>query len=121
MSANSATDPARRLRAVGICVLVGGWMLAAWIYVAANSHETDDASSWSSVGGQLFPVEKGDSKRDRGQTERMSGKTGAWIGRLDDSLGSLLHGRNLAYTLAAVCALAAGGCFFLAGLADEEI
>jgi hypothetical protein len=53
--------------------------------------------------------------------ERLDGKAGAWILELDDWLGSLNHGRRLAYTLALAGTAVAVGCFYLAGLVDEDV
>jgi hypothetical protein len=54
------------------------------------------------------------------QLERMNGKVGVWMVGLDDWIGSISHGRNLAFTLALLSAAVAGGCHYLAGLADED-
>jgi hypothetical protein len=111
---------ARRLRKIGLAILVVGWLAAASVYFSAGPTEGGDVAGYASVGGQMIPIQRGESRSSTLQTERMGGKTGVWITGLNEWLGSLTRGKNLAFTLALVAAAVAGGCFYLASLADEE-
>jgi hypothetical protein len=103
-----------------LCVLVVGWLAAVAVYVMAGSGAPGGATGYTVVGGQTFAVERGESRGEQMQLERMNGKVGTWMVGLDDWIASMTHGRNLAYTLALVSAAVAGGCCYLAGLADED-
>jgi hypothetical protein len=111
---------ARRLRVAGTGVLVAGWLAAATVYFRAGPQEPGGVAAYTIVGGQVYPIERSESKRELQQLERVGGKATVWILGLNDWLVSLIRGPRLAYTLALVCAAVAGGCFYLAGLADED-
>ena len=97
-------------------ILVLGLVVAAVVYFRAGA--VDGGGNYQIVGGQAYAVEPSTSQR--AQTERMGGKALVMTAQFDDWFGSLWHGQRLAWTLAVLAAIAAGGCVYVAGLMEED-
>jgi len=93
----------RRLLRIGTCILVAGLLSAAFVFRSAPPVRKD-----------LDPLVFGRSKRDLDEMERIGGKSVILAVELDDWIGSLWHGRRLAYTLTFVSVGSSLMCFFLA-------
>jgi hypothetical protein len=88
---------------IGTCILVAGLLSAAFIYRAAPPVPKD-----------LDPLVYGRSKHDLDEMERIGGKSVIFAVEFDDWIGSLWHGRRLAYTLTFFSVGSSLMCFFLA-------
>jgi hypothetical protein len=102
-------DPIREtsLHLIGVCILIVGLLAATAVYFTASPGDTSGAIGYEVVNGQTYPVMAGDTKSSDYQLERIGGKSAVWGVEFTQWLGSLLHGRRLAYTL---FILSAGGC-----------
>jgi len=65
-------------------------------------------------GGGSYAVRADDSKKYERQMEQISGKSGVLAAEFMDWLGSLWHGRKLAYTLGVLSVGSSLTCLFLA-------
>ncbi len=80
-----------QMRLAARIVLVGGLLAAALIFAyAATDNSTDAATAWANARLSEF------------NTERLGGMTTVYIARFNRWLGTLWHGRSLAYTVAAL-------------------
>jgi len=112
----TGTDPElqARLRSIGLFILVAGALAAALVYLAAAPDGAAASARYELVNGVAYPVASGDNKLDTFQAEQLGGTANVVASEFREWLGSLWHGRKLAYTLAV---LAFGGslpCFLLA-------
>jgi hypothetical protein len=82
---------------------VAGLLSAALVFLAAPTDRTDSDQ-----------LEIGRSKHDLDQMERIGGKSVILGVEFDDWIGSLWHGRRLAYTLTFISVGSSIVCFFLA-------
>jgi hypothetical protein len=117
----SRSPQARQLIIIGSSVLLIGWGAAAAVYVIAGRAESNAAGGYEIIDGQSFPVGGADSRRELQQLERLGGKAAVRTHQFSDWLESLTHGRRLAWTLALCSGAVAGACWYLAGLAEEDL
>jgi hypothetical protein len=90
--------------AVGCVVLAAGLTGSAWAYWRASRNEARDAG----VAGTY------DTKKYQDQLERIGGKANILATDIQQWFAGLWHGRQLAYTLAALALAAALACFCIA-------
>jgi len=121
----SAPSPQRSFRLAGIVVLLVGWIAAALVYFTASgafdAAAPDPAADYQLINGQVVRLPISASKREQQQLARLGGEASVHIVEFDSWLGSFWHGERLAWTLAGGSALIALGCFYLAGLAAEDV
>ena len=104
-----------RFQLVGIFILAQGLLAATLAFVrAAPDDESNLVIGYESMGGQSFPITTKNSKRYQAASEQFFGKAGGQIAELREWLGSLWHGRRLAYTLAVLSIASCATCFYLA-------
>lgn len=115
--------PHRRLHLAGIAILLAGWVCAVCVFVVASGNEDGDASAGERrvLNGQVYVVPLEASKRQQQEVERMGGKATVRMAEFEDWLGSLWHGKRLAFTLALLATAIGGSCVYLAGLAAEDV
>jgi hypothetical protein len=111
-SDSQSGNPRRPIYLAALAVLVLGIATAMAIYAF-----TDDApppsSTYVIVDGEAHAVSARSSRRYVSQLERFGGKPAVLFDELIDWVGSLWHGRRLAYTVAVLSAIAAFGlCVF---------
>lgn len=113
----------RQLRIGGIAILLIGWACAALIYLFADNPDglDPDSADYQMINGHVVAQPFSASKRQQLEVERLGGSASVYIVEFDSWLGTLWHGRRLAWTLAAASALAAGACLYIAGLAGEDV
>jgi len=123
MPSNAATAAHRRLRFAGLAILLAGWVCAVGVFVAASGNEDADAGAAGQrvLNGQVYVVPLDASKRQQQEVERMGGKATVRMAEFEDWLGSLWHGKRLAFTLALLSTAIGGACVYLAGLAAEDL
>lgn len=97
----------------GVFILLAGLAVAALVYLTAKDDLTDDAS-YEFVGGAVYATPPQDSKRYVHDIELNGGKAAVVVDDIDRWLGSLWHGRRLAYTLGTLAIGLALACFFVA-------
>ena len=112
---------AGRVRLGGVVVLVIGWLAALAVVLATQSaNAADGAVAYQIVGGQTWAGE-GTSTHDEQQIARIGGQAAVYAVGFDNWLGSLWHGRRLAWTLAVLALVVAALCFHIAALMDEPV
>ncbi|HTN51263.1 MAG TPA: hypothetical protein VML50_02575 [Anaeromyxobacter sp.] len=107
-AASTAATPSpralTRARAVTAGILAVGWSVAVAVYLAAApAAQNDLVDEWEG------------SRRYQREVEVIGGKAVLFASEADRWLASLWQGRNLAYTIAVLAALAALGHHLLAG------
>ena len=102
----TANTPHRSLHRTGVAVLVVGWAAALLILLFAGAEDPQAA-------GRTHVAEQ--------QIERFGGKMTLQMVELQDWLGSLWHGKRLAYTLALLSTAVGGACIHFAKLAAEDV
>ncbi|WP_422084804.1 hypothetical protein [Variovorax sp.] len=115
----NAIAPHRRLHFAGIAILVAGWICAVLVYIVASGNDDATAADRRVIDGQVYVVPLETSKREQQEMERLGGKATVWMAESATWLGSLWHGRRLAFTLALLATVIDGSCIYLAGLASE--
>src|SRR5262245_11853812 len=105
---------ARRLRLIGVLLLVAGALAAAAIYARATRDDQSGAIGYVVEGGQPYTVMPDDSKRYDYEMERSGGKGGALAFQLVEWFGSLWRGRRLASTLLCLSVAGSLACFLVA-------
>ena len=93
----------KRIYRAGMVILVAGLLSAAMVYVFA----ADTAAT----------IELGDRRINEFQIERIGGKATVYVVRFNEWLGSLWHGRQLAFTIGAISVFIALICFWIASRA----
>jgi len=109
----------RRLHFAGIAILVAGWICAVLVYIVASISDDATAADRRIIDGQVYVVPLETSRREQQEMERLGGKATVWMVESATWLGSLWHGRRLAFTLALLATVIGGSCIYLAGLAGE--
>jgi hypothetical protein len=120
----SAPSPQRSFRLAGIAILAVGWIAAALVYFTASGtfeSAPDSAADYQLINGQVVRLPISASKREQQELARLGGAASVHIVEFDSWFGSFWHGERLAWTLAGGSALIALGCFYLAGLAGEDV
>ena len=98
----------RTLLIAGLVIWLAGLLVATLIYVWVAVHSCD---------AQLTTLPLG--PHDEFDIERLGGRATVYAVRLNRWLGSLWHGRTLAYTIAGLSTVAAAICGWIAdGVAD---
>jgi hypothetical protein len=98
---------ARRLRTIGVVVLMLGIVSAGIVYwLGTRSPDLNDDASMA-----------GYSKPETQQMERLYGK---WGDLTDDLLDDLKQPGTQAFIIVVAAALVAGGCFYFARLSDDD-
>lgn len=110
----------RRLRLAGAIALLIGLLAAIAAYSLAAESDRADAIGYRIVNGQIYAVSAAEEPRRTQELERIGGKGEVWIYHFDHWLGSLLHGKRLAGTLALASVAVALLCFHLASLMDGD-
>ncbi len=103
------TPPQTRLRVVAVAVLIAGLVSAVWIYLAAQPPKPNPLG-----------YEPEDSKQYLREVQMYGGTANLLATELREWIGSLWHGKRLAYTVAVLSALFASGCFFVASRSPLE-
>ena len=105
----------QRIFYAGVTSLCTGLLAAALIFAFSAVDSSVDPAA-EIAGGRSYEF----------QIERIGGKATVYVVRFSQWLGSLWHGRQLAYTVAALSVVIALACFWAAGLVaarpteDEE-
>jgi hypothetical protein len=95
----------RLVRRIGLALAAAGLVVGAIVYVSASSGADPD------------PVAQ---QREMRELERLGGTAGVQTVKFDQWMGSLWHGRRLAFTLALLGLAIGGACWHVGGLMDEE-
>jgi hypothetical protein len=98
---------------IAAAVLLVGLLSAGLIYRTAAEQE-NSAIGFQIVGGNAYAVAPGDSKAYRRDMELYGGTSGILIADFNRWLGSLWHGKRLAYVLAVFSVALAYICFSVA-------
>ena len=109
----------RRLFQWGLGILLLGW-LAALILFMVNGADAGTASGYEIIGGQAYPIAAAQSRVDTYNLERIGGKSAVFAVQFNDWLGSLWHGRRLAYLLAIVSSVVGLFCLWEAYQQHED-
>lgn len=112
--------PHRRLRLAALAILVAGLLAALGVFVAAGDTEGGEGASIRIIDGQAYSEPQDNRSAEMRQLERLGGKASVQAWRFDSWLSSLWHGRRLAATLVVLTGLAAGLCWHIAGLMEED-
>jgi hypothetical protein len=94
-----------RFQHLAFTTLVAGLVAAALIYAFVDDTGPDAAAEIAS--GRVYEY----------NIERIGGKSAVYAARFNQWLGSLWHGRTLAYTVAAIATVVAAICFLAAHFA----
>ncbi len=110
----------RRLNIAAAVVLAAGLAIAAAVFLQAGADDDDgdDVVGYVIVGGKSVPIRRGDSVQEQQQLERIGGRAAVVGVEIDHFLGSLWHGRRLAYTLAGLSVSAAFACWRIGRMID---
>ncbi len=95
----------RLVRRIGLALAAAGLVAGAIVYVSASSDADRD------------PVAQ---QREMRELERLGGTASVQTVKFDQWMGSLWHGRRLAFTLALLGLAIGGACWHVGGLMDEE-
>ena len=98
----------RRIRLVGIILLIGGLLAGVIIYFGAPLEQDRDLILGIDVR----------TNRDVLQLEKMGGKSAVFMADFEDWFASIWHGRRLAYTVAVLAIGGCAGCYLLADFAE---
>src|SRR5665213_2195975 len=98
----------KRIRLVGIILLIGGLLAGVVIYFKAPAEQDRDLILGIDVR----------TNRDVLQLEKMGGKSAVFMADFEDWFASIWHGRRLAYTVAAFAIAGYAGCYLLADFAE---
>jgi len=100
----------KRLRLLGVVLLVAGLPAAAWVHHRAANN---------AVAEKLFQAGtliSGNARRAENEMKDLGGKANVIAGDFSDWFSGLWHGRRLSTTLLVLSLTGAGACFFLAHL-----
>jgi len=103
------STPQQRAYLAGAIILAAGLIAALLVFVNA------DAAGDASAGDERT------ARREAYQLARLGGTATVRTVQFDSWLGSLWHGQRLAFTLAVLSLVVAGGCFYIGGLLGEEV
>ena len=92
--------PHKRIFMAGVAIAVAGLLSAALVY----AFSADTAPT----------IELGDRRANEFQIERIGGKATVYVVRFNEWLGSLWHGRQLAFTIGIISIVIALVCFWIA-------
>ena len=97
----------RRINCAGVVILAAGLTGAALIYLFA----ADDAAPVTEIG---------DRRVNEFQIERIGGMAAVYAVRFNQWLGSLWHGRQLAFTIGVLAIVIALVCFWVASVVSAR-
>jgi hypothetical protein len=95
----------RLVQRLGLAIAVAGLVAAAAVHVTAGRDADIDAVA---------------RQREMREVDRLGGTAGVQTVKFDNWLGSLFHGRRLAFTLAVLGVALGGACWHVGGLMGEE-
>ena len=98
----------KRIRVVGIILLIGGLLAGVVIFFRVPSQQDRDLILGIDVR----------TNRDVLQLEKMGGKSAVFMADFEDWFASIWHGRRLAYTVAVLAIAGYAGCYLLADFAE---
>jgi hypothetical protein len=98
----------KRIRVVGIILLIGGLLAGVVIYFKAPPEQDRDLILGIDVR----------TNRDVLQLEKMGGKSAVFMADFEEWFASIWHGRRLAYTVAVLAMSGYAGCYLLADFAE---
>jgi hypothetical protein len=104
----------------GVFILLAGLAVAGLVYLTARDDLSDDVG-YEFVGGNVYSTQPRDSKRYVHDIELYGGKAAVVVDDIDRWLGSLWHGKRLAYTLGALAIGLALACFFVAARLLDDL
>lgn len=122
MSASaSASNPTRGhpLYIASAAILSLGCAATLFVFLTASPIPDADIVGYRLIGGRIFPVTIEDSARAAQTLEAVGGRANVDAAEFDAWIGSLWHGRRLAYTLVSAALLLAGLCAHAARLTSE--
>ena len=103
-----------RLDRIAFAILAVGLIAAVVVYFAAAPDDAGPAAGYEiNAAGNSYAVGAADSKRYERGMEQMGGKANVLAAQFGDWLGTLWHGRRLAYTLAVVSVSSYLALYFL--------
>lgn len=107
-----------RLRLIGALILIAGLTGASLVFMTA-SDAGNDADGYEIVGNHAYPISPRDSKSYIHDLEMYGGKAAVFADDFNRWFEGLWHGRQLAYTLAALAIGLALVCFLAANHLQE--
>jgi predicted NBD/HSP70 family sugar kinase len=102
-------DPLTRCRIVTAAILLVGFGSAVTIYLTAGEALVDPFAEFEK------------SKKFAYELERMGGKAALVANDLNKWFADLWHGENLAYSIAVITMVIAGGYYFIATSLEAEV
>ncbi len=107
------TEHEKRLNRIGLIVLLVGLSCSLVIYLFAD-HAKAKAVGYDLIGGEAYDIPPEQSKRYIHDLEVYGGKMAVLADEINRWFDSLWRGKNLAYTVAFITLVIAGGYFFMA-------
>ena len=95
----------RLVQRIGLALAALGLVAGAIVYVSASAAAEADPMA---------------QQREMRELERLGGTATVQTVKFDQWMGSLWHGRRLAFTLAVLGLAIGGACWHVGGLMDEE-
>ena len=106
-------SPKTRLYLSSFLILLAGTCTAIAIFLTAPEG-TNDVLGYELSGGRIYPVEAGSSKAYIHDLMQYGGKGAVLADEFDRWFAGLWRGRTLAYTIASIAVVLAGGIAFVA-------
>ena len=103
-----------RLSNISAAILLIGLGCATAIYLLANDDEDISSTGYDVVNGQVYSRMKEKSKKQIHDLELYGGKAAVLADDIDRWFYGLWHGTSLAYTVAGIGIILAGGVFLAA-------
>ncbi len=113
-------NPQKRLRMIGIVILLVGLISAVAIFVIAE-RPAASAVGYDIVDGQAYAISPGSSKRYVHDLEMYGGKAAVMADEFNRWFNGLWHGTSLAYTIAFLSIGTSLGFFFVASRMGDDI
>jgi hypothetical protein len=104
-SPTNGSHRSRQVRRAGSIILAGGLVVALVIGLTARQPEFEDSVD----------------SHEASAIARIGGTATVRAVQFDQWLASLWHGERLAWTIAVLSLVMGGGCFYVAGLMDEDV
>ena len=110
---NGDMDRSKKLKLLGVCILVIGLGAGLAVYLYAGAHQ-GPVSGYEMTDSGVYPVSPFDSKQQMRSMELYGGKMGVMMYQFAVWFGGLWQGKNLARIIWIFSAAAAWLCFRLA-------
>src|SRR5512135_861361 len=110
----------KRLRMIGIVILLVGLISAVGIFVIAE-RSAASAVGYDIVDGQAYAISPGSSKRYVHDLEMYGGKAAVMADEFNRWFNGLWQGTPLAYTIAFLSIVTSLGFFFVASRTGDDI